>query len=119
MGKAIEKDESTWLNRIPWRKSLALFFLGLVILLFYLALTDFNQVVQILSMAIQRAGTIDSGKVRDIVFGGEFKGTVNGDIKFNEKGLAETKSIALQWWDGERMPVWLQVKKVWKLKMIP
>jgi len=51
MVKAIEKDESTWLNRIPWKKSIAFFFLGLVILLFYLALSDFNQVVQLLSMA--------------------------------------------------------------------
>ena len=74
---------------------------------------------QILAMAIEKAGSLDSAKVRDVVFGGEFKDTVIGDVKFDAKGLAVTDSIALQWWKGERMPVWPPVKSIWKLKMIP
>ena len=72
---------------------------------------------QILAMAIERAGTLDPGKVRDEVFGGEFKGTVMGDVKYNEKGLAFTPFLALQWWNGERMPVYPFKKDVWTLKM--
>jgi branched-chain amino acid transport system substrate-binding protein len=78
--------------------------------------------VQILAMAIEKAGSVSSEKVRNAVFGGEFKGTTNGDMKFNDKGLAETSSIALQWWNGERMPVWPPVKNAknpWKLKLMP
>lgn len=75
---------------------------------------------QVLAMAIERAGTIDSAKVRDVMFGGaEFKGTVMGDLKFNEKGLCFTPPLALQWWNGERMPVYPPLKSGWKLKLIP
>ena len=74
---------------------------------------------QILAMAIERAGSIDSAKVRDQVFGGEFKGTMMGDVKYNEKGLAFTPFLALQWWNSERMPVYPPNEKVWKLKMAP
>ena len=51
---------------------------------------------QILAMAIEKAGSYDSKKVRDAVFGGEFAGTVMGDVKFNDKGLAFKPLIALQ-----------------------
>ena len=71
-------------------------------------------------MAIERAGTIESAKVRDVMFGGaEFKGTVMGDLKFNEKGLCFTPPLALQWWNGERMPVYPPLKNGWKLKLMP
>jgi len=73
---------------------------------------------QVLAMAIERAGAIDSAKVRDVVFGGEFKGTVMGDLKFDEKGLCFTPPLALQWWDGERMPVYPPLKTGWKLKLM-
>jgi branched-chain amino acid transport system substrate-binding protein len=72
---------------------------------------------QILAMAIERAGSIDPAKVRDTVFGGEFKGTMMGDVKYNEKGLAFTPLIAMQWWNGERMPVYPPNPNVWKLKL--
>jgi len=75
--------------------------------------------VQNFAMAIEKAGSIDSAKVRDAVFGGEFKGTMMGDVKFNEKGLCFKPFIAMQWWDGERMPVYPPVQKVWKLKLAP
>ncbi len=73
---------------------------------------------QILAMAIERAGSIDSAKVRDTVFGGEFKGTTMGNIKFNEKGLCFTPSLALQWWNGQRMPVYPPIKGGWQLKLM-
>ncbi len=74
---------------------------------------------QILAMAIEKAGSYKSEKVRDAVFGGEFKGTVMGDAKFNDKGLAFKPLIALQWWNGERMPVYPPVPGVWELKLAP
>ena len=74
---------------------------------------------QILAMAIEKAGSFKSEKVRDAVFGGEFRGTVMGDVKFNDKGLAFKPLIALQWWNGERMPVYPPVPEVWELKLRP
>jgi branched-chain amino acid transport system substrate-binding protein len=75
---------------------------------------------QVLAMAIEKAGAINSAKVRDVMFSGvEFKGTVMGDMKFDEKGLCFTSPLALQWWNGERMPVYPPLKSGWKLKMIP
>ncbi len=76
--------------------------------------------VQILAAAVEKAGSVDSAKVRDAVFNGSFKGTtLGGDIKFDGKGIAVTQSLALQWWNGERMPVWPPLPSVWKLKLIP
>ncbi len=73
---------------------------------------------QVLAMAVEKAGTTNSAKVRDVMFGGEFKGTVMGELKFNEKGLCAIPPVALQWWDGQRMPVY-PPSKSWKLKLIP
>ncbi len=58
---------------------------------------------QMLCMAIERAGSLQPEKVRDAVFGKEFKGTVIGDVKYNEKGLAFSPLLALQWYHGNRM----------------
>ncbi len=74
---------------------------------------------QILAMAIEKAGSYKSEKVRDAVFGGEFKGTLMGDVKFNDRGLAFKPLIALQWWNGERMPVYPPLPRVWDLKLAP
>lgn len=74
---------------------------------------------QILAMAIEKAGSLESKKVRDVMFGGEFKGTLMGDLKFNEKGLAFVPSLALQWWNGSRMPVYPSYPDVWQLKLMP
>jgi branched-chain amino acid transport system substrate-binding protein len=73
---------------------------------------------QIMAAAIEKAGSIKSEKVRDAVFGGEFQ-TMNGPAKFNDKGIAVYEAYALQWWNGERMPVYPANKKVWTLKMAP
>ncbi|MFC1863994.1 hypothetical protein ACFL1Z_08605, partial [Thermodesulfobacteriota bacterium] len=72
---------------------------------------------QILGMAIEKAGSFESAKVRDAIFGGEFKGTMMGDVKFNEKGLAFKPLIALQWWNGKRMPLYPPKPDVWKVKL--
>jgi branched-chain amino acid transport system substrate-binding protein len=73
---------------------------------------------QILAMAIEKAGSFKSDKVRDAVFGGEFKDTMMGDIQFNQNGIAETSCLGLQWWKGERMPVYPPIKE-WTVKLIP
>jgi len=39
-----------------------------------------------------------------------------GDLKFNEKGLCLTQILALQWWEGKRLPV---LPKVYELKWMP
>lgn len=75
--------------------------------------------VQILLMAIERAGTWESEAVRDAVRNGEFKDTVMGDIKFDETGLAVTESTANQWWNGKQMLVHPPVEGGYKLKMMP
>ncbi len=73
--------------------------------------------VQVLAQAIEKAGSLDSAKVRDEVFGGEFKGTVMGDVTYDDAGLAFTSMLGLQWMDGQRMPVWPQGD--YKLKWVP
>jgi branched-chain amino acid transport system substrate-binding protein len=72
----------------------------------------------VLAQAIEKAGSIDSAKVRDVVFSGNFvaKGTPMGDLKFSEKGLCLTPILALQWMDGKRLPVF---PKVYELKWMP
>jgi len=72
----------------------------------------------VLAQAIEKAGSIDSAKVRDVYYSGEFiaKGTTMGDLKFNEKGLHLTPCLALQWWEGKRLPV---LPKVYELKWMP
>jgi branched-chain amino acid transport system substrate-binding protein len=73
---------------------------------------------QILCMAVEKAGSLKPEKVRDAVFGKEFKGTILGDVKYNEKGLAYSPLLALQWLDGERIQLFPAVKGV-KYKPAP
>jgi branched-chain amino acid transport system substrate-binding protein len=73
---------------------------------------------QMMLMAIEKAQSVDKTAVRDIVRGGEFKGTPMGDIKFNDKGFAQTESIAVQWWKGKHRLVY-PPHGGWKLKMAP
>jgi branched-chain amino acid transport system substrate-binding protein len=75
--------------------------------------------VQVLAQAIEKAGSLEAAKVRDVVFGGEFKGTTMGDVKYDERGIANFEFLALQWWDGERMPVYPHSPDIWKLKLKP
>jgi branched-chain amino acid transport system substrate-binding protein len=73
---------------------------------------------QILCMAVERAGSLQPDKVRDAVFGKEFKGTIIGDVKYNEKGLAFSPLLAMEWYHGERMPCF-PANPTWTFKPAP
>jgi branched-chain amino acid transport system substrate-binding protein len=75
--------------------------------------------VQMLAMAIEKAGSLDSEKVHAVYVNGEFNGTTQGNLKFNEKGVCYFESLAMQWWKGERMPIWPPNKELWTLKLKP
>jgi branched-chain amino acid transport system substrate-binding protein len=74
---------------------------------------------QILWQAIERAGSLDSAKVRAAVVGGEFKGTVMGDVKYDSTGVALFDSTGNQWWDGKQTLVYPFVPGAWKVRMAP
>ena len=82
---------------------------------------NFYSIVQALAQAIEKAGSLDSAKVRDIFYSGTFvaKSTTNGDLNFNNQGLAAIPPVALQWMKGERWPVYPPAPNIWKLKLIP
>lgn len=61
--------------------------------------------VQILAMALEKAGSADPGPVRDQVFGGTFAGTTMGDITFNAKGISHLPFLGFQWQNGKRVVV--------------
>ncbi len=62
--------------------------------------------VQILKAAIEAAGAADPTAVRDQVFGGTFKGTVMGDITYDEGGVADIQPLGLQWIGGKRVLIY-------------
>ena len=62
--------------------------------------------VQVLAQAIEQAGSTDAAAVRDAVFGGTFPGTTMGDIKYDEKGIANVPPVGLWWKDGARVMFW-------------
>ena len=57
--------------------------------------------------------------IRDAFRNTEYKGTVMGDLKFDENGLCLITSTANQWWNGKQMLIYPAVKGGWKLKMAP
>ena len=66
--------------------------------------------VQILAMALEKAGTAEPGAVRDQVFGHTFPGTTMGDITFgspnpDSPGIAHIPLIAFQWQKAARVVV--------------
>jgi branched-chain amino acid transport system substrate-binding protein len=82
---------------------------------------NFYSLVQALAQAIEKAGTLDNAKVRDLFYSGAFvaKNTTEGDLAFNNHGLATFKAVALQWWNGNRMPVYPISPKIWTIKLAP
>jgi branched-chain amino acid transport system substrate-binding protein len=82
---------------------------------------NFYSIVQALAMAIEAAGSLDSAKVRDVFYSGTFvaKGTTNGDLTFDKQGLSPVPPVALQWYKGDRKPVYPIDPKVWTLKLMP
>jgi branched-chain amino acid transport system substrate-binding protein len=77
--------------------------------------------VQALAQAIEKAGSLDNAKVRDVFYSGTFvaKDTTEGDLAFDTHGMATFSAVSLQWMDGKRMPVWPVSPAVWTLKLIP
>lgn len=82
---------------------------------------NFYSLVEALAQAIKAAGSLDSAKVRDVFYSGNFvaKNTTEGDLHFDKHGLAEFKAVCLQWWNGKRMPVYPYSPKIWTIKMAP
>ena len=82
---------------------------------------NFYSLVQHLAQAIEKAGSLDNAKVRDVYYSGTFvaKNTTEGDLAFNKIGIAEFPAVALQWMGQKRMPVYPPAPKVWTIKLIP
>jgi len=80
---------------------------------------NFYSLVQALIQAIEKAGSLDNTKVRDVFYSGTFvaKDTTEGDLAFNNTGVAQFQAVALQWMDGKRMPVYPPSPKIWKIEM--
>jgi branched-chain amino acid transport system substrate-binding protein len=74
---------------------------------------------QTLLQAIERAGTLDSAKVRDAVVNHEFKGTTMGDVKYGPDGAATFNQTASQWIDGQLKLVFPSVKGSFKAQPAP
>ena len=62
--------------------------------------------VQILAMAIEKAGSTDPAKVRDQIYGGTFKGTTMGDVTYDAAGVADISPLGLQWIGGKRVIIY-------------
>jgi ABC-type branched-subunit amino acid transport system substrate-binding protein len=84
------------------------------------AVGNFYSMVQALVQAIEKAGSIDPAKVRDVFYSGSFvaKDTTMGDLSFNEQAWAAWHDVELQWYQGERMLVVPDVTD-WTLKWAP
>jgi hypothetical protein len=76
--------------------------------------------MQVVTQAIEKCGSLDSTKINNTIRGGgTFKGTTMGDVTFKSNGYCFTPSLALQWWNGQRMIVWPTGLTDWTLKWIP
>jgi len=73
---------------------------------------------QVLWQAIEKAGTLDSAKVRQAVLDNEFE-TVNGKVKYDKDGVAVFTSTASQWWNGKQMTVYPFNWSKYKIKLAP
>lgn len=75
---------------------------------------------QTLFQAIEKAGTLDSAKVRQAVLTTQFKNTVMGDIKYAPDGVATWPNAAAQWWNGELKAVYpFNLSGGYKVKIAP
>jgi branched-chain amino acid transport system substrate-binding protein len=79
----------------------------------------FYGTAQVMFMAIEKAQSYDKTAVRDALRNAEFKGTVLGDLKFDDIGLAVFTSTANQWWNGKQMLFYPAVKGGYQLKLAP
>jgi branched-chain amino acid transport system substrate-binding protein len=74
--------------------------------------------MQILSKAIETAGTLDREKLRSTIGKVEMM-TVRGPIKFRENGSAIIKYGFRQWQDGKNIQIWPKEVAVGELRLAP
>ena len=74
---------------------------------------------QTLLKAIERAGTLDSAKVREAVVNHEFKGTTMGNVKYGPEGAATFNPTASQWINGQLKLIFPSVKGSSKVQPAP
>ena len=74
---------------------------------------------QILWEAIEKAGALDSAKIKEAVLTHEFKGTVLGDVKYNkETNTAIHLLRAFQWHEGYQEVAFPALEGGWKVQAI-
>jgi branched-chain amino acid transport system substrate-binding protein len=73
---------------------------------------------QILWQAIEKAGTLDSAKVRQAVLDNQFD-TVNGKVDYDERGIALFPLAEFQWWNGKQQVVYPFEYSKLKVKIAP
>jgi len=74
---------------------------------------------QTLLMAVERAGSLDSAKVRNVVVNHEFRGTTMGDVKYGPEGAATFNQTACQWIDGQLKLIFPSIKGSFKVQPAP
>ena len=80
---------------------------------------QFYALCQILWEAIEVAGSLDSAKIKEAVLTHEFKGTVQGDVKYNpETNVAIHLLRAFQWNKGYQQVAYPPVEGGWKVQPI-
>jgi branched-chain amino acid transport system substrate-binding protein len=75
-------------------------------------------VCQTLFQAIEKAGTLDGAKVRQGVLANVFE-TVNGKVKYDERGVALFPLADFQWWNGKQQVVYPFDLARYKVKTAP
>ena len=73
---------------------------------------------QILWQAVEKAGTLDGAKIRQAVLANEFQ-TVNGKVKYDDKGMAIFKMPVFQWVGGKQELVYPFELTKYKVKVAP
>jgi len=73
---------------------------------------------QTLWQAIEKAGTLDSAKVRQVVLDNQFD-TVNGKVDYDERGIALFPLADLQWWKGKQQVIYPFEYSKSKVKIAP
>jgi branched-chain amino acid transport system substrate-binding protein len=75
-------------------------------------------VCQILWQAVEKAGTLDSAKVRRAVLDNKFD-TVMGKVDYDERGVALFPLAEFQWWNGKQEVVYPFEYSKFKIKVAP
>ncbi len=79
----------------------------------------YYMMAQTLFASIEKAGSVDSAKVREAVMNTPFKGAVMRDIKYEADATAMSSPTANQWIDGQLKLVWPFVKGASKVEVAP